>query len=121
MVCCCHIMTFLMENVRPIGKVVVFVWQLVKFNLEHSHSKILKIVTLQMFCIALFNGPVETVMLASKDNMWDKLVSNLKKYHGLCEEDFERQRLIIGKRSITVGLCSFMVVQDRPTNAQIHL
>jgi len=89
-------MTFLLENVRPIGKAVMFVWQLVKCNLENSRSKTLRVVSLQMFCVAQLKGPTEIVMLASKDNMWNKLVDNLKKYRSLCDEDFERQRLIIG-------------------------
>lgn len=96
LVCCCHLLTFLLENVRPIGKSVLFVWQLVKFNFDHSHSKTLRIVTLQMFCIALFNGPADIVALASRDNMWNRLVGNLLKYKDCCEDDFERQRIIIG-------------------------
>ena len=96
LVCCCNLLTYLLENLRPIGKAVMFVWQLVKYNFDHSHSKTLRLVTLQMFCVAMFNGPGEIVALASKDNMWVKLVDSLRKYRGLCEDDFERQRLIIG-------------------------
>lgn len=113
-------MTFIMENFRPLGKIVVFVSHLVKFNLTMTHSKTLRIYNLQMFCIGLFNSPTEMVAAVSKDNYWDKIVSSLKKYMHLCEEDWERQRLIIGTSLYNTGLSSFLIVPDKPENAQQH-
>lgn len=94
--CCTTILLYLLENTRPIGPAIAFIFQIVKFNVEYVHSKTVRTMNAQLIANSLFNTP-QIVSLYSKDNLCDKVFPDLQRYSQFLIETWQVKRLVLGK------------------------
>jgi hypothetical protein len=95
LVCSTCILVYLLENTRPIGPAIAFIFQVLKFNVENVHSKTLRTMNAQLIANCLFNTP-QVLVLFSKDNFCDKIFADLLRYSKFLVEAWQVKRLILG-------------------------